>query len=64
MNHKETFEAFFDDIHMKDVTEYEDDLGGVIKKLNQHYYDSNDGIQSSDSWFRWPRYGSRWMQRS
>ena len=25
MNHKETFEAFFDDIHMKDVTEYEDD---------------------------------------
>lgn len=42
MNHKETFEAFFDDIHMKDVTEYEDDLGGVIKKLNQHYYDSND----------------------
>lgn len=27
---------------MKDVIEYEDDLGGVIKKLNRHYYDSND----------------------
>lgn len=42
MNPKETFKAFFNNIRMKDVTEYENDLGGVIKKLNQHYHDSND----------------------
>lgn len=42
MNYNETFKAFFDNIYMKDVIEYEDDLGGVIKKLNRHYYDSND----------------------
>lgn len=42
MNYLETFRAFFDDIHMKDISEYEDDLSGVIRKLNQHYYDTSD----------------------
>lgn len=43
MNHSATFKAFFDDLLMKDITEYEDELSGVITKLNQHYYDINDG---------------------
>lgn len=42
MNHNDTFKSFFDYIQMRDITEYEEDLGGVIKKLNQHYYDISD----------------------
>lgn len=61
MNHSVTLQAFFDDIQMKDIAKYEDDLRGVIEKLNQYYYGSSDK-ESNCLIVGFVCYGgSRWM---
>lgn len=61
MNRSVTLQAFFDDIQMKDIAKYEDDLRGVIEKLNQYYYGSGDE-ESNRLIVGFVCYGgSRWM---